>query len=226
MQLNPVTYNWLTEATGTPTHGGLIAQQVLPILPDLVSKGPDGYYTLNYAGFTPYLVKALQELATISGAFRTNLIAWLADATNGIHDFYAGIIHSQEDHTQKLCVAKSDGSEVCVTGDQIAALLSQTGAAATTGSVSSAPSNPSDASPQNPSPDLTNSGNPNTANSSSSALDSATASTSPTVEEATSTSSSNSDATTSLPVLESAPPLVPDYSASTTIPADASSTAQ
>ena len=43
LQLNPVTYNWNSEATGTPTHGGFIAQQVQPILPDLVSQGPDGF---------------------------------------------------------------------------------------------------------------------------------------------------------------------------------------
>ena len=38
-------------------------------MPDLVSQGPDGYYTLNYAGFTPYLVKAVQEIASISDTF-------------------------------------------------------------------------------------------------------------------------------------------------------------
>ena len=55
------------------------------------------------------------------GTFKANLIAWLASAENGIHDLYAGIIHSQEDDTQKLCVQKSDGSDFCLTGDQLAA---------------------------------------------------------------------------------------------------------
>jgi Chaperone of endosialidase len=50
LELNPVSYNWKSEATDTPPHTGFIAQQVLPIMPDLVSQGPDGYYTLNYAG--------------------------------------------------------------------------------------------------------------------------------------------------------------------------------
>ena len=77
LKLNPVTYNWKTEPATTSPHTGFIAQDVQPVLPDLVSQGPDGYYTLNYAGLTPYLVKAIQEIATISGAFKANLIAWL-----------------------------------------------------------------------------------------------------------------------------------------------------
>jgi Domain of unknown function (DUF5011) len=96
---------------------------VLPILPDLVSQGPDGYYTLNYAGFTPYLVKAVQEIASISGAFEANLIAWLGNASNGIHDLYVSVIHSTEVHTKNLCVQKSDSTEVCITGDQLALVL-------------------------------------------------------------------------------------------------------
>ena len=65
-----------------------------PVLPDLVSQGPDGYYTLNYAGLTPYLVKAVQEIATISDTFKTTLIAWLGCAQNGITDLFAQPIHT------------------------------------------------------------------------------------------------------------------------------------
>jgi hypothetical protein len=119
MQLNPVTFNWTAEATGTPTHSGFIAQQVLPILPDLVSQGPDGYYTLNYAGFTPYLVKAVQEIASITGVFKDNLVAWLGDASNGITRFFADTITANK----QLCVKNSDGTPVCVTGDQLAVVL-------------------------------------------------------------------------------------------------------
>jgi hypothetical protein len=65
--------------------------------------------------------------------------------------------------------------------------------------------------------DLTNSGNPATGNSSS---DTGASSTPPVIGDVTTSSdatTSNSDATTSLPVTE-APPLVPDYSATTTLP--------
>ena len=118
MQLNPVTYNWTAEATDTPTHSGFIAQQVQPILPDLVSQGPDGYYTLNYAGFVPYLVKAVQEIASISGVFEQNLIAWLGSASNGIHDLYVTIIHAHQVTADELCAGT-----VCVNQQQLAAVL-------------------------------------------------------------------------------------------------------
>ncbi|MGC9602115.1 MAG: tail fiber domain-containing protein, partial [Minisyncoccia bacterium] len=61
LQLQPVTYNFNSEASGTPTHTGFIAQQVQPIFPDLVSSDSQGYLSLNYAGLTPYLVSAVQS---------------------------------------------------------------------------------------------------------------------------------------------------------------------
>jgi endosialidase-like protein len=146
LALRPVTYNWTSEALLTAPHTGFIAQEVQPIFPDLISSGPDGYLTMNYAGLTPYLVKAVQQIASITGTFKANLIAWLASASNGIHDLYASIIHSQEEHTQKLCVQKSDGSEFCVTGDQLAEI-------AAAGAATAAPGGNSwTASPPTPSP--------------------------------------------------------------------------
>jgi len=158
LQLNPVTYNWKTEAASTSPHTGFIAQQVQPILPDLISQGPDGYLTMNYAGLTPYLVKAIQEIATITGTFQANLTQWLASADNGIQDLFAKNIYATNGDfhqvtTDNLCARKSDGRSVCVTGDQLAALLSQTAGAGTPISVSSSGGG-----------DLTNSGNPNNAN--------------------------------------------------------------
>ncbi len=63
LSLSPTYYNWNSEPAGTPEHAGFIAQQVQPILPDLVAQEPDGYYTMNYAGLTPYLTAAVQALA-------------------------------------------------------------------------------------------------------------------------------------------------------------------
>ena len=117
LKLNPVTYNWKTKTATTSPHTGFIAQDVQPVLPDLVSQGPDGYYTLNYAGLTPYLVKAIQEIATITGAFKTNLIAFLGSASNGLTDLFAATFHGHlalfdETDTQKLCTTRSDGTQV------------------------------------------------------------------------------------------------------------------
>jgi hypothetical protein len=193
---------------------GFIAEQVNTIDPRLVvfdaSNTP---FSVKYENLTAILAKALQEIAAISGAFKANLIAWLADATNGIHDIYATVIHATTGHfSDELCVGST-----CVTPTQFQAMVAAAGQ-----SQSASPSS----SPTSPAPDSPAAGSA-AGSSSSSALSSTTASTSPTVEEATSTSSSNSDATSSLPLLDPAPPLVPSYNdASTTIPSAASSTPQ
>lgn len=48
------------EENGAKTIG-FMAQDVLPLFPELVGQAEDGYYTLNYAGFGVLAVKALQE---------------------------------------------------------------------------------------------------------------------------------------------------------------------
>ena len=156
LKLNPVSYNWKTESATSSPHIGFIAQDVQPVLPDLVSQSPDGYYTLNYAGLTPYLVKAIQEIATLSDTFKTTLIAWLADAQNGITDLYASIVHSKETDTQKLCVTDSptDSSPLCLTKSQLAGLLSQSAAFSLSTSATSSTS-----------PQASNSGNTGNGNS-------------------------------------------------------------
>ncbi len=69
----------------------------------------------------------------------TRIIAWLADASNGITNLFAGTITA----TQKLCVADgaNDNAPLCVTKAQLAAVLSQSPAAATPISVPSPASN-------------------------------------------------------------------------------------
>ena len=138
LQLNPVTFNWTREPVGSPTHSGFIAQDVLKVFPDLVSQQVDGYYTMNYAGLTPYLVKAVQEIASISGVFEQNLIAWLGSASNGISDLFAKNLYAVNgkfttlsanstisdtitaNHT--LCIGST-----CVTEAQLTAILAAAG---------------------------------------------------------------------------------------------------
>jgi hypothetical protein len=91
--------------------------------------------------------------------------------------------------------------------------------------VSSSASNSSGASAQKSSPELTNSGNPNTANPSSTPPVIAINGDNPPTPDAATSSSSNADATSSLPVLDPAPSIIPDYNATATIIAAASSTA-
>ncbi len=148
MKLRPVSFNWKGVGIGglqystTTIQYGFIAQEAQQAFPDLVYKDPDtspytpdGTYLFNYQGLISPLVLAVQEIAQLSDTFRHTLIAWLGDAANGIGDFFANRVHTKE-----LCVAKSDGSEVCITGDQLAMMMAGQSASAAAPSTAPVPS--------------------------------------------------------------------------------------
>ena len=123
LSLNPVFFNWNSESATSSQHSGFIAQQVAPIFPDLVTQdSSSGYYLLNYAGLTPYLTKAIQDIANLGSDFTSTLVAWLGNAANGIADLYATIIHAHEVHTDTLCVGTT-----CVTPQQFQAMVAASG---------------------------------------------------------------------------------------------------
>ncbi len=88
----------------------------------------------------------LADIATLSTpesesfvtSFFNNLFekvkTWLADAGNGILKFFA-----KEIYTEKLCIKKSDGNDVCVTGDELAAILVGMSSSSSSGGSSSSP---------------------------------------------------------------------------------------
>jgi hypothetical protein len=129
LTLNPVTYNWKTEPTGTPPHTGFIAQQVLPIFPDLVSQGPDGYYTLNYAGFAPYIVEAMQQMYQQLTSLENTVASFAQSITSAVGNF-------GQVNTNDLCVGST-----CVTPAQFQAMVAAANASQPSGQESaSAPS--------------------------------------------------------------------------------------
>ena len=60
--LNLVAFDYIKDKTHEEI--GLIAQEVLDIIPGAVEKyeGEDNHLTINYSKFVPYLIKAVQEL--------------------------------------------------------------------------------------------------------------------------------------------------------------------
>ncbi len=68
-QLNPVRFDYLE---GESNQAGFIAQDIQPILPDLVSAGEGGMLGLRITSLVPYLVKAVQELAHEVAALKEN----------------------------------------------------------------------------------------------------------------------------------------------------------
>jgi uncharacterized coiled-coil protein SlyX len=68
--LNPVTFNWKdSNVGGNYTDLGFIAQEVEPIIPEVVRIDSNGTYSLNLPNINAVLTKAIQELA----AKNTNL---------------------------------------------------------------------------------------------------------------------------------------------------------
>ncbi len=114
--LRPVSYNFKHSGVA---QIGFIAQEVKLLIPELVS-GEEGSMGLNYGGFSPLIVKSIQELdlklegiampadiitnRTFAERFYDKLIAWFASPDNGL---------------EKICVKKADGTSFCANGDQL-----------------------------------------------------------------------------------------------------------
>jgi hypothetical protein len=138
-KLRPVTFFF--NDLGDPTQQlGFIAEEVFAVDPRLVNLDPAGNpYSLKLDNFIALSVSSIQELnlninaiastsatttpasLAFAASFFNNLyqklIARLGDTTNGI-----GKLFAEEVHVKQICVAKSDGTEFCADGDQLAAL--------------------------------------------------------------------------------------------------------
>jgi trimeric autotransporter adhesin len=126
LHLRPVSYNMTVETEGTPSHIGFLAQELELIFPDLVRTDRDGFKSVSYAGLTPYIIKAVQEMdlkmvnigdLEKDNSLRTSMLAWFGNVSNGIEAFF-----SRKVTTETLCVKDQDG-ETCLTRSQINSLL-------------------------------------------------------------------------------------------------------
>ena len=114
LRLSPIQYHWnpLSGLDKSTQYAGFSAQNVQTAIPEAVGSSTSGYLTLQDRPLIAALVNAVKEIASITGTFKDSLIAWLGDAANGI-----GRIRAHE-----LCA-----DDVCVTRDQLAALLAVAG---------------------------------------------------------------------------------------------------
>jgi endosialidase-like protein/surface protein with Ig-like domain len=117
-QLNPVTFNWIDPNKGSTPQLGFIAQQVLPFFPNLVATTsptaltPDGTLSLNYIDLISPIVSAIQALSNE-----------ITSIENTIAGFAQSFVSNNITANNYLCVKTSSGTPVCVTGDQLAAIL-------------------------------------------------------------------------------------------------------
>ena len=135
LDLKPVTFKWNGDAS--TTYAGFIAQDVMQSIPLAVRTQPSGYYSLDTTAILAYVVGALQSLsaklsdlsdtiASFADHFTTRELAFTR-ATGD--DLTVKRLNADETTTGGLCARKVDGTAVCITGDQLAALLSQSAAA-------------------------------------------------------------------------------------------------
>ena len=57
-ELNPVAYDWKADGK---SDEGLIAQEVMKLVPNAVSETEEGYYQMDYSKLVTPLIKAIQE---------------------------------------------------------------------------------------------------------------------------------------------------------------------
>ena len=138
IKLSPISYHWnaISGLDTTMQYSGFSAQDVQKAIPEAVSTSSSGYLSLQDRPILAAVVNAIKEIANITGLFRSNLVAWLGDAGNGVTDLFA-----HRGHFDELCVENgaADPNPVCVTKSQLAAILVGSGQSAN----SSAPGVPS-----------------------------------------------------------------------------------
>ena len=89
---------------------------------------------------------------TFLTAITNRLTTWLADTGNGIGNIFAGTITVHNANVDNLCVKKSNGTDVCITGDQLDDLLS--GRTVSSSNISTIPE-PTTTPTPTPAPDVT-----------------------------------------------------------------------
>ncbi len=131
-QLRTVKYKWNSGPEITQTHIGFIAQNMQQYFPELVTQNADGMLSVNYANITPVLAEGIKELdikikniqsfTTASDtSFLNTVKTWLASETNGILNIFSKKVTSEQ-----ICLKRTDGSERCITAEQVDQILGST----------------------------------------------------------------------------------------------------
>jgi len=123
-KLQPVSFIY-NDDTSSTTRYGFIAEDTAAVDSHLATYDQRGKLSgVDDRALLAIIVSAIQQIekaiANLADRFTTKELTF-ARATGDAID--VNVLKSKEEHTQKLCVQKTDGTDVCVTGDQLAALL-------------------------------------------------------------------------------------------------------
>ncbi|WP_424363074.1 immunoglobulin-like domain-containing protein [Methylocystis parvus] len=120
VKLSPISYHWndISGLDKMTQYSGFSAQNVQAAIPEAVGSSTSGYLTLQDRPLIAAIVNAIKELALQVGDFADRITTKELIATNGTF---------QHVRAGDVCVDRSDGTPVCITGDQLAALLAAAG---------------------------------------------------------------------------------------------------
>ena len=131
--LVPVSFIYNDDASSTVRYG-FIAEDTAAVDSHLATYDQQGKLSgVDDRALLSIVVKALQELMTTVAGFADNIVSAHITVVTG--DFI-------QVNTQKLCVKKSDGTPVCINGDQLAAVLTNANQTAAGSPTVDAPSTP------------------------------------------------------------------------------------
>lgn len=68
-QIELFQYDW--RESGDHVELGMLAQQVMEVIPNIVKQGGNGLYSMNYMGFIPYIIGAIQYLYKMTNPIQT-----------------------------------------------------------------------------------------------------------------------------------------------------------
>jgi hypothetical protein len=132
-QLRPVSFKWQKQ-TSSENRYGLVAQEVETIFPELVTTDSNGFKSVSYGSFTPFMLSAIQELnikvealsIVPEDSMLENVSAWATQKLGAVTGYFKNIFAGRVT-TKELCL-----EDVCVTKDQLKTLLQNNGTAAAT----------------------------------------------------------------------------------------------
>ncbi len=124
LSLTAVSYNWISEEDTDKKHVGFITNEIELLFPGIISIDlTTGIKSISYMDLIPYSIQAIKEMnlkilgiddMEIENSFRSVLISWFGNVSNGITEFVSGILRAKN----KLCIGEGD-EEVCITKEEL-----------------------------------------------------------------------------------------------------------
>ncbi len=118
VKLSPINYHWngISGLDTSTQYAGFSAQNVQQAIPEAVGSSANGFLSLQDRPLIAAVVNAIKELSA--------KLDTLATQVSGFAEhFTTGELFARRGRFSELCVEKSSGTAVCVTGDQLAAAL-------------------------------------------------------------------------------------------------------